>query len=208
MTIPIGSSVVVRVADNINGKISLQDANSEIEAKANISLGNGGSGAGAFNSVGKLDVETTMSQSLARCGSCGSVEINGGELSSGAKLTQATTETLSGKGDILAVWDGKGTITASGDMTIGEGSTASAFIHTGTLNTGANTVTLQSLTPAALGALTNLGGGTLTSASGVLLSQNDKLSGTGTVEADVSASGTAGNVSEISAILISRVRLP
>ncbi len=116
-------------------------------AKANLFIGNGTAGTAAFSSVGTLDVgnyEVDIFASSAIL--VGNVEIGGGKLSSGAKLTQQVGQTLEGDGDVVAVWDGKGTIDATGDLSIGEGSTGSAFLHTGTLKVNSASVTLQSAT--------------------------------------------------------------
>lgn len=62
-----------------------------------------------------------------------------------------------------------------------------AFDVTGTLNVGADTLTVMASSPVALGALTNLGGGTINATGGVNLAASQTLTGTGAVTGPISA---------------------
>lgn len=99
-------------------------------------------------------------------------------------------DTLSGQGSNTNTFVGaaSSTIVADeGHMTLGNASSYAGFRTEGTLDTNANTVTLQTLGFASLGGLTTLGGGTLAAANGVALGIADNLVGSGTVDARVAA---------------------
>src|SRR5262249_52012087 len=81
---------------------------------------------------------------------------------------------------------------SANNVALGNASTFTGFIHQGTLNVGANTVTLNSAGYAKLGVLTTLTGGTINAPGGVSFGSGSNLSGHGTLNAQVA--GELGSV--------------
>ena len=90
------------------------------------------------------------------------------------------------------------TITAIGNLTLGDASSNAGFSTTGTLNVGGNTVTLLDMNVATLGVSTTLGGGTLIADQGLSLSAGDVISGNGTIDVGTGSSDLITNTGTIS----------
>ena len=84
-------------------------------------------------------------------------------------------------------------------VALGNATSFSGFNHQGTLNVGANTVTLNSAGYARLGVLTTLAGGTINAPNGVYLPGGGNVVGSGTVNARVT--GDTGGVVEATGAL-------
>jgi formylglycine-generating enzyme required for sulfatase activity len=110
---------------------------------------------------------------------------------------QALITPLLAPGDTLSGWgvyDGavigapaSSIIADDGDMTLGDGASYAGFSTAGTIDTRANTLTLQSAGFAVLGIQTTLGGGTLSAPNGVAIGIGDNLVGSGAVNAKIAA---------------------
>ncbi|MBK8859018.1 MAG: hypothetical protein IPN11_15460 [Opitutaceae bacterium] len=88
--------------------------------------------------------------------------------------------TLTGHGTVSGMVTGSGTITADGELTLGDGTAATGFDFDGTLNVGANHVTLLSgISVAFLGSHTTLDGGLLESVTGFEVGNGEVITGHG-----------------------------
>ncbi len=119
-----------------------------------------------------------------------------GEIGNGGPadtVTIANGATLSGGGTIFADVSGAATstITATGNLTMGNSGSASGFSTGGTLTVGTHSVTLHDSDFADLGSTTTIAAGTLTAANGVALGSGDALSGEGTVAGKVSGAANS-----------------
>jgi hypothetical protein len=96
---------------------------------------------------------------------------------------------MSASGQVIAPFggDASSTVTATGDLAIGDGSKYDGFNHAGQLSIGAHSVTLDSKGFASLGVLTELEGGTLTALNGIAIGSGENLVGSGEVVAPVAA---------------------
>ncbi len=96
---------------------------------------------------------------------------------------------MSASGQVIAPFggDASSTVTATGNLTIGDGSKYDGFNHAGRLSIGAHDVTLDSKGFASLGVLTEIDGGTLTALNGVAIGSGENLVGSGEVVAPVAA---------------------
>ncbi|MCO6456925.1 MAG: autotransporter-associated beta strand repeat-containing protein [Pirellulaceae bacterium] len=125
----------------------------------------------------------------------GTLQVNGQIGSGGPAGTVSISSgaTLSGGGNVNAPISGSAgsSITATGNLLLGDSGTTSGFSTAGSLSVGSHTVTLRDSNLAVLGSSTSLAGGTLIAANGVSLSAGDLLAGNGTVSGAVSVnSGT------------------
>ncbi len=96
---------------------------------------------------------------------------------------------MSGSGQVIAPFggDASSTVTATGNLTIGDGSRYDGFGHAGVLTVGSHSVTLDSRGFAGLGVLTQLDGGTLTALNGIAIGSGENLVGSGEVIGPVAA---------------------
>ena len=166
-----------------------------------IDLGTSGSITGTGVVSGDVDTKAG-----AITGGPGSLRFNGTVNGTGSGFTGDTiifgsTGGFSGSGVIAAKIDGgsRTTITATGDLTLGNVSNSAGFKHKGVLNVDSHTVTLLDSTAATLGKTTTLGGGVLAAVNAVALGSGDTLSGVGTVAGDLntntgSVAGGAGTL--------------
>jgi len=94
-----------------------------------------------------------------------------------------------GSGEVEAPFggDASSTVTASGDLVLGDASGYDGFNHAGRLTVGPHDVTLNSKGFAGLGVLTELDGGTLTAPNGIAIGTGENLVGHGTVSGRVAA---------------------
>ena len=149
-----------------------------------------------------LDVTNTLTidsgQLLSLAGGnvkAGTVALNGGNIV-GTTLDFDGISNLTGTGLVAAPIAGTApasTITATGALTIGDGTSASGFDYGGTLNVGTNQVIILDANAANLGNSTNLGaGGLLQALNGSALSLGETLTATGdtTVTGDFLNDGT------------------
>ncbi|TWU29953.1 beta strand repeat-containing protein [Bythopirellula polymerisocia] len=104
-------------------------------------------------------------------------------------LTIPSDGTLTGSPNVNTKVNGLtgSTITATGNMLLGDGASFLGFVHQGTLNVGNRAVNLRSAGFAQLGALTTLSGGSITAANGITLGGGDVLTGDGTLNAKIAA---------------------
>jgi hypothetical protein len=100
-------------------------------------------------------------------------------------MTVNAAGTITGK--VGSTPDGK--IVATGTLSLGDGS-GTGIILSGSLDVGAQTVTLLDSVSAVLDGATTLAGGTLTAANGISSGNASSLSGFGTVDATVDTAGT------------------
>jgi len=119
----------------------------------------------------------------------GTVRLTGGNLVAPGGMAIPPHGVLRGEGSVQWPISGQAgsTITADGDLALGDGGGYDGFNQEGVLSVGANSVTLLSKGFANLGILTELDGGALNAANGVALGTGDNLAGTGSVNARVAA---------------------
>ncbi len=164
------------------------EAGSSIVATGNLTLGDPSIFSG-FLTRGSLGVGshtvTLEDSNLARL--LGDTTIDGGTLiaANGMRLQGS----LTGSGQVQGHLSGSASssIVATGGLTLGNGASSAGVAHAGSLEVGPHTVTLLDSTAASLGASTTLAGGQLISANGVSLSNNDNLSGHGSVQGRINA---------------------
>ncbi len=172
-------------------------AGSVITATGDLDLGLANNNVG-FSSSGELHVGAhtvrLFDNNAVQLGSM--TTIAGGTLRTQGGLLPTfqlgSGDVLSGFGDVDGDVNGSSgsTITATGALSLGRGTSSLGFSHAGNLNVNNNTVTLRDSTVAALGADTFLDGGTLVAANGLDLGSGDTLRGHGTIDADVNNAGT------------------
>ncbi|MEI8372338.1 MAG: autotransporter-associated beta strand repeat-containing protein [Planctomycetota bacterium] len=124
----------------------------------------------------------------------GGTTINQGSLSVTGKLTGGSVliaggATLTGSGSVNSSIAGSigSSITATGNLSLGDSTSYTGFNHAGSLIVGSNAVTLNTRGFANLGVLTTLSGGTLTAPNGVTIPLGGNLVGSGTVNGAVAA---------------------
>jgi len=114
-----------------------------------------------------------------------SVTVDSGELEITSSLVTsadvAVDGTLSTNGALISNPTGSGTISANGNLLLGDGTSSDGYSFDGTLEVGANSVSLLDDDAAELGSSTTIDGGTLTSTNGILLGSGETLTGEGTV---------------------------
>ncbi len=161
---------------------------STIAATGNLALGDSTSYTG-FNHAGTLTVGTNIvtlnSAGFANLGVL--TTLGGGTLAAPNGVTVPLGGNLVGSGVVNGkIADGYGsTISATGNLTLGDSTSPAGFTSAGELYTGANTVTIQSNNRAVLGSLTQVGSGgnsgTLVASNGIVLDYGNNLVGQGTV---------------------------
>ncbi|WP_269543077.1 autotransporter-associated beta strand repeat-containing protein [Cerasicoccus fimbriatus] len=120
----------------------------------------------------------------------GDLALNGNTVTMANGLYLGTESSLETYGTIAGRISGsaESAIAASGgDLTLGDSSSFTGFNHAGTLDAGANSVTLNSRGFANLGVYTSVSGGSINAANGVALGVGDNLEGSGSVNAKVAA---------------------
>jgi len=132
---------------------------------------------------------TLNSQSFAAIGVLTS--IGGGKLAAANGVYLQGGGTISGQGSVdgaVAAATGS-TISATGNLTLGDSDRYDGFVSDGLLHVNSHTVTLNDRNEAVLGALTTLAGGTLAAPNGLLLRGGDNITGYGLVTADLTTQG-------------------
>ena len=147
------------------------------------------------------DTVTVLSQGMANLGPY--TTIAGGTINASNGLFLQGASSIQGNGNVngrIAAAFGS-TITATGNLTLGDGNSYAGFASDGELYTGANTVTINDRNVAVLGTLTQLGdganGGTLTAGTAMvgdthahfLLEEGKTLAGRGTINANFKNQG-------------------
>jgi len=119
----------------------------------------------------------------------GTLELMGGNLTMTSALVISGGGRLRGSGNVQTAVNGLAgpSIVATGDLTLGDPSRYDGFNHAGSLSVGNNTVTLKAKGFANIGVLTELDGGTLAAANGVIVGLGANLVGSGVVEGRVAA---------------------
>ncbi|MEC5127716.1 LamG-like jellyroll fold domain-containing protein, partial [Verrucomicrobiales bacterium BCK34] len=179
--------------------ISLENGSSSAVAlsvgnnDSNSTYSGGLSGSGALLKIGDGDLTLDGNNSFTGTTviSEGTLIVDGelGDVANGipsGKVSIADMATLTGSGTLLAAIEGVAgsNIVTSGDLVLGDPG-SDAFDMSGNIMVNTNdTLTLHDSSLAALGAGTVVNG-TLVAANGVTMSGADRLSGTGTVEADI-----------------------
>jgi fibronectin-binding autotransporter adhesin len=179
----LAGNAVLSGSGVVRGNISGAAA-STINATASLILGDSTSYTG-FNQAGTLAVGpnlvTLNSAGVANLGIL--TTISGGTINAANGISLGGGCNLVGAGTVKgAVAAGYGsTISATGNLTLGDGAAYNGFLSTGRLYTNANTVTLNSGTAAnslnavVLGTLTQINGGSLVAPNGFLLSNGCNL---------------------------------
>ena len=132
---------------------------------------------------------TLKSQSFATIGVLTS--IGGGKLAAANGVYLQGGGTISGQGSVdgaVAAATGS-TISAAGNLALGDSNRYDGFVSDGLLHVNSHTVTLNDRNEAVLGALTTLAGGTLGAPNGLLLREGDNITGFGLVTADLTTQG-------------------
>ena len=96
----------------------------------------------------------------------------------GGQVSIQPTATLVANASIqraIAGAAGSQIVATSGNISLGDSTSATGFNHAGTLTIGNNTVTLNSLGPADVGSTTSLNGGTIAAPNGILLNSGFSL---------------------------------
>jgi T5SS/PEP-CTERM-associated repeat protein len=113
-------------------------------------------------------------------GTSGTVNLAGGTIN--AKNLRLAGGILSGSGVVNAqVFGGSMIAAAGGTLTLGDAASTTGFVFDGTLNVDTSMVILRDRNFAALGRTTMLAGGVLVAENGMLLGEEDELSGFGSV---------------------------
>jgi len=160
-----------------------------INATGNLTLGKASSASG-YNYGGTLNVgANTVTLLDADAAMVSTTSLAGGRLVGANGIFIVAGKTLSGFGTVDADVSGLGTITANGSLTLGRGTSVTGFNFDGTLNVGANTVTLNAVGAAKVGT-TKLSGGAVVAGNGIMVPGDRTLSGFGRVDGCVSGSGT------------------
>lgn len=167
------------------------DAGSVIEATGDLTLGRSSVAFGFDHdgtlSVGAHDV-VVRSGNQSFLGSM--TTIAGGTLNGTVTVQLDSGDVLEGFGDVGRIANGTGgTINATGTLALGSFGSTLGYGGGGTLNIGSNAVTLRDANSADLGAMTTIGGGSLTAQNGVSIGVGETLSGSGAINADVFNSG-------------------
>ncbi|MDF1811583.1 MAG: cadherin domain-containing protein [Verrucomicrobiales bacterium] len=203
--IPSGVTMEITGPD-ASGAVEIAELSSE--AGGNIVIEGGSTLTVANNSPQTIAGPISGSGSLAKTGNgnltldgvntySGTTSIDDGMLTVDGRIGQggpagdvsiANGATLSGGGTVYADISGAAgsTIEASGDLTIGDSASSSGVSTAGELIVGPHTVILNDSTVAVLGVSTELNGGTLNAGNGISHSSGETLSGSGTINGDVS----------------------
>jgi len=157
-----------------------------------VDVGNGGT----FEVTGDLSMRES-GLSLGNGSTCqidGEMKIMSGELNMtnvtiAPELLLIFNTEMVGSGGVTAPFggDASSTVTASGNLVLGDASRYDGFNQAGRLSVGAHGVRLNSKGFAGLGVLTELDGGTLTAPNGVAIGAGENLVGSGTVSGRVAA---------------------
>ena len=196
--IQVDAGTTLIAASLVQGSVTGQ-AGASIVATGNLTLGDSTSFTG-FNHAGTLTVGantvTLNSRGFANLGSL--TTIGGGTINAPNGISLGVGCNLSGSGTMqgkMAAGFGS-TISASGNLTLGDSTSPVGFISNGELYTNANTVTLNSSNAAnnknavVLGSLTEIDGGGLVAPNGFLLNNGYNL-----IATDAGASVTGGTAS-------------
>jgi T5SS/PEP-CTERM-associated repeat protein len=178
-----GGSVSVGAIENDGGTLNLISGILTVAEAIHVGV------SGDFPSLTVSAGMTVGTEDQLTIGSDGEVTLNGGRLT--APIVDMTSGgSIVGYGVVEGkiVSDAAASITAEGDsLTLGDAGRYSAFIHQGELNVGTASVVLETRGFANLGVLTTLDGGTLAASNGVGLGVGGNITGSGAVNAKVSA---------------------
>jgi formylglycine-generating enzyme required for sulfatase activity len=171
-----------------DGVITGAAASAIIADSGDMTLGDSASFAG-FSTEGAIDTRgntlTLQSAGFAALGI--QTTLGGGTLTAPNGVALGTADNLVGSGTVDAkIAAGFGsTISATGDLALGDVGSYDGFFSDGTLLTGAHTVTINDKNTAVLGSLTQLGDevddGTLSAANGLTVEFGKNIVGRGTV---------------------------
>ena len=133
---------------------------------------------------------TLLDNNSALLGS--STTIAGGQITAANGVQLSNGDLLSGNGTVAGDVSGlaSSTITASGGaLALGDAGSLEGFQTAGTLNVGANAVTLNDSLLAQLGSSTTLAGGSISSGTDVRIDGSDDISGNGTINPTLLVTG-------------------
>ena len=149
----------------------------EMQLPGTLTLSGGMLFAGDLGVTGTLDFQS------------GILELMGGDITMDAVLVIPSNGTLRGSGTVYPPVTGLGgsSIEAAGGLALGDATRYDGFAHEGALSAGSHTVTLNAKGFAGLGIVTELDGGTLTAANGVIVGMGDNLVGFGAVSGKLAA---------------------
>ena len=175
----------------INASVSGSLNSSFSASGGTLELGDATSFSG-FRTLGSIDVGsdviTLKSRQFAQLGY--QTNLNGGTLNAENGVSLGGAKAITGHGNVnasIAAQIGS-TISASGNLALGDINKFDGFYSQGNLETNNNIVTINDRNEAVLGSLTTLGNstgaGTLQSTNGLLLQDGNNLIGHGTVNGD------------------------
>jgi len=123
-------------------------------------------------SSGILEVDASLPTAVGRV-----------RIASGATLVANASlpRTIAGAASDSAI------VATAGNITLGDSTVLNGFTHAGSLTIGSNAVTLNSRGFANLGSLTQISGGTLSAPNGISLGVGCNISGSGVINAKISA---------------------
>ena len=176
---------------SVNGMVNGGASSVFIASGGTLALGNASSFNG-FRTQGLIDVGTDAvtlkSRQFAQLGY--QTNLGGGTLNAENGVFLSGANAIVGFGNVNASVAAQigSTISASGDLALGDTSKFDGYYSQGNLETNENTVTINDRNEAVLGSLTTLGNttgaGTLQSSNGLLLQQGNNLVGYGIVNGD------------------------
>jgi hypothetical protein len=184
-----GQLILNQAGTSVNAPIVTNTPSTTIVANANnISLGDPSSFTG-FHHLGELDVGantvTLNSASYARLGTL--TTLSGGRINATNGIALPLGSNFVGNGTIAGRVVGElgSVIEANGPLSLGDAAALQGFNFAGDLRTRHHTVTLNSVSPAALGNWTSMGlvfsPGTLNAANGFVVDFGEVVTGFGTI---------------------------
>jgi T5SS/PEP-CTERM-associated repeat protein len=179
----------INAAGTINANLEIINAASVFNATGAVSVGKATDPAGIVNSGGTIMIAAAGNATLldADLADIGNVQMSaGGRMSAANGVRVASGKTLSGAGTLDATVLNQGTISVTGAMTLGRGTSTSGFSSGGDLVVaGTGVATILDANAADIGDTTLTSPGRVIAANGLTLAASRTLTGSGTVEGDV-----------------------